>query len=286
MTASIFTIERRKNFTEAFTKFFEDLQTPVVTSVGNSHKVFEYLNYCLRYWPHRCGATGIDDYLKDIGVDITKPKEDKDLLLVLELLVNLLHWAPRQDFNDDRNTDFSISIKKNDVENETDRLIRNAEYLLEQCCNMKIREQEDDEFPKYFITKRNARVDAAVVAVPELSEVLLGYFDIRNADDRTYKEKALIAIYGYLEPKRKAFSGTPCSSICEEFFACMNSFGIRHKTKDQVKIHYTKRNAVYDKLFNMALYVLQTGEVNDYKNELKELREKPNGKVKLNGQGI
>ena len=60
----------------------------------------------------------------------------------------------------------------------------------------------------------------------------------------------------------------------EEFFSCMNSFGIRHKGKSQVKIHYTKRNAVYDKLFKMALYVLQTPDVNEYKDEMKALREK------------
>lgn len=270
---SIFTIERRKNFPEAFSKFFEDLQSQVITSTGDSQKVFNYLNYCLRYWPHRCGATGIDDYLKGIGIDITKPVDDKDKLLILELLINLLHWAPKQDFNDDRNVEFGFALKKNDVENETDRLIRNAEYLLEQCCNMIVREQEDEEFPKYFITKRNAQVDAAIDAVPDLAEALLGYYDIRNADNRTYKEKTLIAIYGYLEPKRKKFSGASCSAICKEFFACMNSFGIRHKTKDQLKIHYTKRNAIYDKLFRMALYVLQSEEVNEFKDEMKALRE-------------
>ena len=281
---SIFTIERRKNFPEAFIKFFEDLQSPVITSTGNS-KIYEYLNYCLRYWPHRCGATGIDDYLKDIGVDITKPKEDKDLLLILELLINLLHWAPRQDFNDDRNTAISLAFKKNDVENETDRLIRNAEYLLEQCCNMMIREQEDDEFPKYFITKRNARVDSAVFAVPELSDALLGYMDVRNSDDIEYKKSALITIYGYMEQHRNEYKALTCGAVSEEFFTSMNSFGIRHNTKSQVRMRVEKKKIVCDKLFMMAVYVLQTGEVNEYKNELKGLREKQNYKDKQNGQG-
>ena len=129
-TTFIFTIERRKNFPEAFTKFFEDLQSTVSTSAGDSYKMFLFLDRCLRYWPHRCGATGIDDYLKGIGIDITVPKEDKDLLLTMELLINLLHWAPKQDYNDDQNTEFGISLKKNDVENESDRLIKNAEYIL------------------------------------------------------------------------------------------------------------------------------------------------------------
>jgi len=275
---SIFTIERRKNFPEAFSKFFEDLQSLVITSTEDSHKVFDYLNYCLRYWPHRCGATGIDDYLKDIGIDITKPKEDKDLLLILELLINLLHWAPKQDFNDDRNVEFGFALKKNDVENETDRLIKNAEYLLEQCCNMMIREQEDDEFPKYFITKRNARVDAAVVAVPELSDTLLGYMDIRNEDDLEYKKAALTTIHGYMEPRRKDYKSLACSAVSEEFFTSINTFGIRHNTKSQVRMQSKRKMMVCDKLFMMAMYVLQTGEVNEYKNELKVLREKKNNK--------
>ena len=271
---SIFTIERRKDFSKSFAKFFEDLQSSVTTSSGDTYKMFIYLNRCIRYWPHRCGATGIDDYLKAIGVDITSPKEDKDLFLALELLINLLHWAPIQDYNDDQNTDFGISLKKKDVELESDRLIRNAEYVLEQCCNMTIRKMEDKAFPKYFITKRNSRVDAAVAAVPELSDILLGYLDIRNSDSIEYKKSALTAIYGHLEPHRKEYKSSICSSISEEFFAAMNTFGIRHNTKSQVRMQTKKKMSLCDKLFMMAIYVLQTDTVMRYKAELKELWEK------------
>lgn len=279
MTASIFTIERRKDFQEAFSKFYKDLQSQVITSTGDSHKVINYLNYCLRYWPYRCGATGIDDYLKDIGIDNTQPEDDRDKLLILELLINLLHWAPKQDFNDNRNAEFGFAFKKNDVENETDRLIKNAEYLLEQCCNMTVRKQEEDEFPKYFITKRNVRVDAAVVAVPELMDTLLGYLDIRNEDDLEFKKAALTTIYGYMEPRRKEYKALACSAVSEEFFTSMNSFGIRHNAKSQVRMQAKEKMTVCDKLFMMAVYVLQTEEVNGYKSELKALREeKNNGK--------
>ena len=274
MTTSIFTIERRKNFPEAFSKFFEDLQSVVTSSTGDKYTIFEYLNRCLRYWPHRCGSTGIDDFLRGIGVDITNPKEDRDLLLVLELLINLLYWAPKQDFDDDQNTDFSIVLKKNDVENETLRLIENAEFLLEQCCNMVIRKVEDDGFPKYIITKRNASVDSAIVSVPELSNVLLGYLDIRNANDINFKKSILTTIYGYMEPHRKEYKALACSSISEEFFISMNSFGIRHNTKSQIRMQAKKKMIVCDKLFMMAVYVLQTEEVNKYKNDLKTIRIK------------
>lgn len=271
---SIFTIERRRDFKDSFVNFFEDLNSVVSTSNGDSYKMFEYLNRCLRYWPHRCGATGIDDYLKGIGIDITNPKEDRDLLLTLELLINLLHWAPKQDYIDNRNSEFVISLKKNDVENESSRLIHNAEYILEQCCNMKVREDPNVDFPKYFITKRNSYVDAALIAVPELSDSLLGYFDVRNEGDIEYKKNVLTALYGYMEPHRKEYRSLACSSISEEFFACMNAFGIRHNTKSQIRMQSKKKNIVCDWLFLMAIYVLQTVTVNDYKNALKEMREK------------
>ena len=271
---SIFTIERRMNCPEAVSKFFEDLQSTVTTSTGDSYKMFAYLNRCLRYWPHRCGATGIDDYLKGIGVDITKPKEDKELLLAMELMINLLHWAPKQDSNDDQNMDFSLSFKKNDVENEAERLIGNAEYLLEQCCNMTVREVADERFPKYLITKRNARVEGAVLAAPELSNVLLGYLDIRNSDNIEYKKSALTTIYSFMEPRRKEYKTLACSAVSEEFFTSMNSFGIRHNSKSQVRMQTKRKMTVCDTLFMMAVYTLQTEEVNAYKNELKALREK------------
>ena len=92
--------------------FFEDLKTKVTKSSGKCCTVFNYLNHCIRYWPHRCGATGIDNYLEQIGVDITVPKSDKDLLLVIELLVNLLYWSVKQDEIDNKNNDFTILFVK------------------------------------------------------------------------------------------------------------------------------------------------------------------------------
>ena len=56
---SIFKIERRKDFPAAFTKFFEDLQTEVITSAGNNYKMFSFLDRCIRFWPYRCGAVSI-----------------------------------------------------------------------------------------------------------------------------------------------------------------------------------------------------------------------------------
>ena len=269
---SIFKIERRRDFPAAFTKFFEDLQTEVVTSAGNSYKMLGFLDRCIRFWPYRCGAISIDDYLKGIGVDIKKPEKDQDLLLTLELLINLLYWAPQQDSNDLKDLQFDFSLKLNDVQNEAERMLANAEYILEQCCNMAIRVETDEVFPKYYITKRNTEVDATVIAVPKLSNTLLAYFDMRNDDDLAFKRSALVEVYKYMEPRRNEYKKLSCSAISEEFFADMNGFGIRHNTKSQVSLRGKRKKTIYDKLFLMAVYVLQSEDANKYRDEMKDLR--------------
>ena len=192
----------------------------------------------------------------------------------MELLINLLYWAVEQEDLDSKKDAFSVLYERKDVESETERMISNAEYILEQCCNMKIREEENDEFPQYYITKRNASIDSAAACVPELADVLLGYYDIRNVDNIEAKKAALTAVYGYMEPHRKEYKGLSCGTISEEFFTSMNTFGIRHNTKSQRRITENKRSTLCDKLFAMAVYVLQTTDVNTYKSELKMLREK------------
>ena len=141
-----------------------------------------------------------------------------------------------------------------------------------------MRKEDDDKCPRYYITKRDIKVDSAVVAVPELSEYLIGYYDVRNQDDMEYKKAALIALYGYLEPYRKEYKGLSCSTIVEEFFVCMNTFGIRHNTKSQIRMTVKKKMVIYDKIFMMAVFILQAQSVNQIKDEMKQIRENSSNK--------
>lgn len=271
---SIFTINRRKNFKESYDKFISDLQTVVETTTGKNYKMIDYLNYCIRYWPYRCDAISIGDYLSGMVIDTAINHEQRQLLLALELYINLLYWAPKQDSADDRDSSIGISFKKNDVEKEAKRFLDNIRYMLEQCCNMYIRKKDEDLCPKYFITKKSAIVDAAAISEPELSDILLSYFDIRNEFDINFKKNALTNIYTYMEPYRPEYKKLVCSAVSEEFFTDMNVFGIRHNTKSQVRMNGKKKMDTCDKLFMMALYVLQTKTVNAFKEEMKGLRDK------------
>lgn len=278
---NIFEIERRDDFANEFAIFFEDVVKSVVgTSSGKTMKMMEYLEYCMRYWPYRRAATSINDYLLQINVDMTNPKSDIDLMLIMELLINLLHFANKMDEMDRNHLEISWGTS-DDMQKETGRLLQNADYILEQCCNMQVRlgdYKEGISEPQYYICKRDADVDAAVESAPELANLLLGYMDVRNEKDKEYKEKVLTEIYRYLEPKRDKLKKSFVGAISEEFFAAMNKCDIRHNKGVQVKLHYTKRKALYDNLFRMALFVLQSEDVVKYKDEVKALRE--NGEKK------
>lgn len=271
--SSIFTIERRMSLAEAVMAFEDDLSESVYPSGGEKSTVRKYLGHCLRYWPYRCGASSISDFLLNIGVDLNRPMNDRGRLLWLELIINLLHYAPEQEKKDMASNALFSVFQNSDVKKETTRLLENAEYILEQCCNATVREEKTSGFPKYYITKRDARVDSAVISVPELKDVLLGYYDIRTANSMQHKEKTLFAIYEYLEPLRKELKSLSCSTISEEFFISMNTFKIRHNKKDQIILSPEEKKIVCDQLFMMAVYVLQTKEVGNYHNQLELLRE-------------
>ncbi len=273
MRDSIFTIERRIDLIEAYNKFFNDISNITVTINkgcynARSERFFKYLEYCLKNWPFRMGAIGFEDYFYQINIDFFRAQKDEDILYILELMVNLLYWAPKQERKD---SEMSLMLSSSEVETESIRIIENIEYIIEKSCNMKIREKYDDSKNEYYyvISKRDVEVDSVLETAPELSEILLGYYDIRNINDSEYKKRAIEAIYQYLEPNRKKYKGLSCSAISEEFFNSVNTFGIRHNTKSQKMI---QNENIYDEIFKMGIYVLQSEKMYQYKEELTNLR--------------
>ena len=270
---SIFEIERRNSFLEMFNGFYKDVKdTAYPFSDLRYIAMIDYLDHCIKYWPYRGGTSSISQYLNAIGINIEESRTNMDMLLIMELLINLLHWASKQIGDEHADDPYFFQFEYEDIMKEVDRLLLNAETILELSCNMQIREIKGNP-PKYIITKRDAIVDAVIDKNHELANDLLGYLDIRNKQDIKYKESVLLNLYGYLEPNRKDYKTLSCGSISEEFFRSMNRFGIRHNTKSQVIIPPNEKISVYDKLFKMALYVLQASEVNGYKEEMKALRD-------------
>ena len=272
MAQSIFSIERRINFPEEFKKILLDLvNTNVKTSLGSKETLYEYLDYCIKYWPFRCGSLNISSYMESMNLDNFPQNTDKYNLLYCELIINLLNYAPEKDRQDYKFVKVLDAFGKTDIARESERILQNLEYILEQGCNMYVRVDYIEKYPKYIISKRDADVDSALESAPELNDYLLGYLDVRNENDLEYKKNALIAIYHYLEPQRSTFKNVYSGKMCETFFATMNKFNIRHNKDDQIVLPEYKQKDVYDKLFKIGLCVVRSKELLDYQKELEAM---------------
>lgn len=272
MTQSIFSIERRIDFSKEYEKINNDLlNTKIISSLNIQMSLYNYLNYCIRYWPFRCGSSDINSYMNSMKLNNNSVYTNKYKLLFSELMINLLHYAPekeRQDFAWDIVYD---TFEPTGIAKESERILQNYEYVLEQGCNMYVRVDKSEKFPKYIISKRDADVDAALESAPELNESLLGYLDVRNEDDLEYKKNVLIAICHYLEPQRNSFKNIYSGKLNETFFACMNKFNIRHNREDQIVLPEYILKDVCDKLFKIGLFVVRSKELLEYQEELEKM---------------
>ena len=266
---SIFDLERRCNLLEEYNQIVIDLKS---TFVDKKNLVW-VLDRCIRTWPYRQGATNIESFASSHGFSAFNDTSEADILLTLELLINLLYWAPY--YEKQCAGPFTLSLgEESETEKECTRCIQNIEYLLERI-NMRIREKELPQFSQYVISKRNTHVDAAIEAVPQLSDVLLSYLDIRNQKDEDAKKAVLRAIADYLEQKRKDgnYKGTSYNGLCEDLFAVFNNASIRHKNNNQWKLRKPERIKLYDQTFNAAIHLLQKEDVDAFQAEVKRMKE-------------
>ena len=141
--------------------------------------------------------------------------------------------------------------------------------------NMRVRKITMKGTPQYVISKRDAQVDAVIEAVPELSEVLLSYLDVRNRNDEDAKKAVLKAIADYLEQRRKDnyYKGTEYNSLCEDLFTVFNNASIRHQNKQQWKLKTSARITLYDQTFKAAIHLLQKEDVDAFQAAVKDVKK-------------
>lgn len=232
------------------------------------------LNDCIKTWPYRQGTNSIPSYASAKGFDIFDIDDETEILYNYELFLNLLHWAPTYD---QRRVDlFSINDSSTIIE-ECVRCIENIEYKLEMV-NMRVREVITGETPQYVISKRDANVDAVIEAVPELSEVLLSYLDVRNRNDEDAKKAVLKTIADYLEDRHKSkyYKETMYASLEDNIFTVFNKAGIRHGDKKQWNLHKPARMKLYDQTFKAVIHLLQMEDVRYFNNTVSDLKKRQN----------
>ena len=269
---TIFDLERRNDLATDFRWTVLDLNnTSITTKSLGSLSLKKLLNDCIRTWPYRQGANSIASYASALGFDIYEAEDETDILYNYELFLNLLHWAPTYDIN--RADMFSFN-ESSTVNEECTRCIENIEYKLEMV-NMRVRTDATKGIPRYVISKRDAQVDAVIEAVPELSEALLSYLDVRNQNDEAAKKAVLKAIADHLEQKRKDkyYQGTAYNSVCEDLFTVFNNASIRHINKKQWQLRESERMKLYDQTFKAAIHLLQKENVDAFQVMVENLKQ-------------
>ena len=276
---TIFDLERRNDLVSDYRFTVTDLEKTNVTtkSLGNM-SLKQLLNDCIKTWPYRQGANSIPSYASAKGFDIFDIDDETDILYNYELFLNLLHWAPSYDRN--RAEMFSWE-NSSTVDEECARCIENIEYKLEMV-NMRVRKITRQETPQYVISKRDAQVDSVIEAVPELSEALLSYLDVRNRNDEDAKKAVLKAIADHLEQKRKdkCYQGTEYNRLCDNLFAVFNNASIRHKNSKQWKLKKVDRIKLYDQTFKAAIHLLQKQDVDSFNNHVNDLKQVQTNQIK------
>lgn len=260
---SIFDLERRI-----------DLAAEYYSILENADETLKTVMKSIRTWPHRQAALSVRSYADGHRFSFDKPRSEEEILYSIELLINLLHWAPEYENKTKWLPDLTIDGGES-FDDKCDQYIENIEYILEKS-NMHVREIDADTFPQYVIGKRDVDVDTVLEAVPELSEALLSYLDIRNQKDEAAKKEILKRIADYLEPLRnsKKYKGTSYSQLCDDLFTIFNKCKIRHNDKRQWALKKPERMKLYDQTFKAAIHLLQSDEASQFKDTVAELKQR------------
>lgn len=280
---TIFELERRTDLVSDFRFTVTDLEkTNVITKSLGNMSLKQLINDCIKTWPYRQGASSIPSYASVKGFDIYDIDDETDILYNYELFLNLLHWAPTYDRNRADTLSFDDTST---IAEECARCIENIEYKLEMV-NMRVREITTGETPQYVISKRDANVDAVIEAVPELSEVLLSYLDVRNRNDEGAKKAVLKAIADHLEDRHKSkyYKGTMYASLEDNIFTVFNKAGIRHSDKRQWNLLKSARMKLYDQTFKAAIHLLQMEDVGDFNDIVSNLKKKQTESAEVQGK--
>ena len=266
---SIFELETRVNLFDEFVDIECDLNEIKCEAIDYSGKSLRrIISQAMRTWPYRDGNSTISGFLEKRGIQINIAEEadetaEEDILYTLELYIYLLEWAIA--FDKVRKGSISYALDNKKLEDDLFPVIENVTNVLEKR-NYVVRKQETSKaFPQYVITKRNASVDVAIQVVPELSEALLAYYDLRNKNDEKAKKSILLSLYEYLEPKKKEYKGTSYYEIYTKVFQAFNKFKIRHNDKEQIQLSKKQRMQLYDRTFDMCIHLLVMPSVAEYK---------------------
>lgn len=262
---SIFDIELRISIEEEFEKimgvFFRE---NTIIYERNWFSFIELLNdYYFCEWKYGETCLSVEEYLNYIGVYDDRfyngvNLSEESFLMLLEFICNMT-LIIHDDVKEDIIRFKSAQLKK--------VLYTNVPLILEKMNYQIVINQGLAK-----IIKRDSDVDSVLDIVPEdISELLLSYNDIRIKEDIKEKGSILKKLDLYIEKRKnkyKQYNNRTYDSV--QFL--VNKLEINHP-KSNIEIDEKEQLNYYDKCFVLMLHLIRTEKINNYNNEVDNLKK-------------
>lgn len=261
MENSIF--ERTKNISlrQGYSNVYEYMNRSLAGIINGQYNVsfWELLDSCMESWKYRQSATSIKQYFEQLHINKWQYPEDmsdQDILYAFEMFLNLMLRA-----RDMANSLFCGQYKYIELTEKHRNVTEESIKCILEQNGMTYTYVED----KIVLRKISVSVDASLHIEEDLDNLLLGYYDIRNLGDATYKKMTLSRIANVLEKRRSEFNRDGIKQISDTVFFALNNMNIRHG-KTQIGLSEDDELKVLDRVFEMAIFLMQYMKIIPYKN--------------------
>lgn len=259
--SSIFKMTENISLKQGYRNVYEYMNKSLAGIINGQCKVsfWELLDSCMENWKYRRSATSIKQYFEQLHINKWQQPEDmsdQDILYAFELFMNLMVCA-----KDMANSLFCGQYKYIELTEKHRNVTEESIKCILEQNGMTYTHVED----KIILRKINVSVDISLHIEEDLDNLLLGYYDIRNLADATYKKMTLSRIANFLEKRRSEFNRDGVKQISDTVFFALNNMDIRHG-KTQIGLSEDDELKVLDRVFEMAIFLMQYTKIISYKN--------------------
>ncbi|MDD3048940.1 MAG: hypothetical protein PHQ89_03055 [Bacilli bacterium] len=276
MAKSIYDIINKKiDYKKEYSKIKKIFLDDCLIELGqNNWGTYSYVfNQWILKWKYRGVKQNIEEIMEEIEKE-TKCGKDPiiDCLYLCELILNV--------------RTFLLYLRKNYLTNygfffnrfDDEMLVENIAYILNELGYLKHVEEDY----KVLLVKRDADVISTALSIEnvDISNLIMQYNDFKIVENIKEKQRILLNLATYLEPKRKVLKEKD-SKLEQNLFMAFNKLNIRHNNLEgKYKEEYTSKLKVnellewYNRTYNLILIAIRLLELNEIVEPFEEIRKK------------
>lgn len=264
---SIFDNESEFNLRYEMNELDEFLRSRKISINGEKKSLLTIFDENIGLWPYSRAATDVDGYMYKLEKSFDEGDYDweKQFYCYFQLYYNL--------------SAFILELLKEDNtslgdQKELDNLLITCMRTIQKSLNlnhMHIEKIED----KYIIVENEMNIFAIDDKHQDILKTFNKYIDYLHKDNVAYKRTLMRAMASYFEPRRDYYKETDSKDIVDTLFFGFNNLNIRHNNNGQVKLENDKDFIpLYDKMFKMALHIIKSEDVKQYKQDIDKYKKK------------